>query len=391
MPITETIDSNDGELYGAKVGLLGDELARAGIARGVVANGDGVGPEHARDAFLALAARRGGGADDQRRQGAAREGRPRAVAARRRGTVRCPARPRPRGARVQRRVDPRLGGAWWRAPTSYAPTSRRASHRTSRRSGSAPTRSEATDGIVGRLLEHTDRSDMVMVLGPNPPSSRDALNVASVRAPGFAPGLLRSTTTQRDGFVNLTDVAPTVLTYFGLERPDDMEGRRMETGDAGGSLAARTEFLVNVNEDGLFRDSLIGASMGVVVGLACGLTVLTAVADRWRRRWLPGLLVFVALWLLGYPRRHVPRRSRALRSPRRARRVLGVRDRRGHADRGWRACSSPDGGRSTRSWSASAPSSCCTSSTSSPARTSSGTRCSGTRRPSASASSARGT
>jgi hypothetical protein len=159
---------------------------------------------------------------------------------------------------------------------------------------------ETTDRLVGRLLEHTDRSDMVMVLGPTPPSSRDALNVASVRAPGFAPGLLRSTTTQRDGFVNLTDVAPTVLTYFGLERPDDMEGRRMETGDAGGSLAARTEFLVNVNEDGLFRDSLIGASMGVVVGVVCGLTVLTAVADRWRRRWLAGLLVFVALWLLGY-------------------------------------------------------------------------------------------
>ena len=44
MPITETIDSNDSELYGAKVGLLGDELARAGIARGVVANGDGSDP-----------------------------------------------------------------------------------------------------------------------------------------------------------------------------------------------------------------------------------------------------------------------------------------------------------------------------------------------------------
>ena len=96
---------------------------------------------------------------------------------------------------------------------------------------------------------------------------------------------------------------------------------------------ARTEFLVNVNEDGLFRDSLIGASMGVVVGVACGLTVLTAVADRWRRRWLPGLLVFVALWLLGYLDATYLAGPVALRSPRRPRRVLGVRHRRGHADR----------------------------------------------------------
>ena len=79
-----------------------------------------------------------------------------------------------------------------------------------------------------------------------------------MRAPGFEPGLLRSTTTQRDGFVNLVDVAPTVLTYFGLDRPDAMEGRRMETGEAGGSLADHRDFLVNINEDGLFRDGLVG-------------------------------------------------------------------------------------------------------------------------------------
>src|SRR5204862_2527207 len=44
MPIADTIDTNDSELYGAKVGLLGDELARAGVSRAVVANGDGSDP-----------------------------------------------------------------------------------------------------------------------------------------------------------------------------------------------------------------------------------------------------------------------------------------------------------------------------------------------------------
>ncbi len=299
MPITDTIDSNDSELYGAKVGLLGDELARAGIARGVVANGDGSDPSTPETRYSPW--RRAAVAALMTSDGKLP-----------RGKVDTSLLQHDAAAPFGVRLDPgrvvrAFTDAW--SPGSVVLVegsdlvradlaSRFASDEQAMRIRAHAL--ETTDRLVGQLLEHTDRSDMVMVLGPNPPSSRDALNVASVRAPGFAPGLLRSTTTQRDGFVNLTDVAPTVLTYFGLERPDDMEGRRMETGDAGGSLATRTEFLVNVNEDGLFRDSLIGASMGVVVGVACGLTVLTAIADRWRRRWLAGLLVFVALWLLGY-------------------------------------------------------------------------------------------
>src|SRR5207245_2623775 len=44
MPIADTIEENDDELYGAEPGLLGDELARAGISRAVIANGDGTDP-----------------------------------------------------------------------------------------------------------------------------------------------------------------------------------------------------------------------------------------------------------------------------------------------------------------------------------------------------------
>src|SRR5262249_17868612 len=49
MPIKNVIDDNDSELFGAEVGLLGDELARAHIARGVVANGDGSDPSAPED------------------------------------------------------------------------------------------------------------------------------------------------------------------------------------------------------------------------------------------------------------------------------------------------------------------------------------------------------
>ena len=129
---------------------------------------------------------------------------------------------------------------------------------------------------------------MVMVMGPTPPQDRAALSVAAVRGPGIEPGLLRSTTTQHDGFVNLVDVAPTVLTYFGLDRPDAMEGRRMETGDAGGSFADHRQFLVNVNEDGLFRDGLVGRHRGRALvdaasALAAGATCLSDIEAMTRQ------------------------------------------------------------------------------------------------------------
>jgi hypothetical protein len=299
MPIADTIETNDGELYGAKVGLLGDELARAGIARGVVANGDGSDPSTPDTRYSPW--RRAAVAALMTSDGKVPRGRVDATLLEHDDAA-------PFGVRLDPdRVVGAFTDAW--SPGSVVLVegsdlvradlaARFASEDQAVRIRAHAL--ETTDRLVGRLLEHVDRSDMVIVLGPTPPSTRDALSLAAVRAPGIAPGLLRSTTTQRDGFVNITDVAPTVLTYFGLERPDDMEGRRMETGDAGGSLASRSEFLVNVNEDGLFRDGLVGSSMGVIVGVACALAIGVALVDRWRRRWAAGLLAFGALWLLGY-------------------------------------------------------------------------------------------
>jgi hypothetical protein len=297
MPIADTIDTNDSELYGAEVGLLGDELAKAGVARAVIANGDGSDPSTPetryspwrRSAVAALMTSDGkvpGGRVDT-------------------GLLQ-PDASAPFGVRLDaNRVVRAFTDAWKPGSVVLIEGSDLVRADLAARFASedqaAKIRAhalETTDRLVGRLLEHVDAADAVMVVGPAPASESDSLTVAAVRAPGFAPGLLRSTTTQRDGFVNLTDFAPTILGYFDIERPEAMEGRRMETGATGGSLAERTEFLVNVNEDGVFRDGLIGASMGVIVGVACALAVASAMVDRWRRA--AGLLAFGALWLLGY-------------------------------------------------------------------------------------------
>jgi len=78
---------------------------------------------------------------------------------------------------------------------------------------------EDTDRIVGRLLDHVEPGDLVMVVGPTPPQERDALSVAAVRGPGFSPVCCAPPPRNATASSNLTDVAPTVLTYFGLDRP----------------------------------------------------------------------------------------------------------------------------------------------------------------------------
>jgi hypothetical protein len=302
MAIVDTIDSNDSELYGAEPGLLGDQLAAAGISRAVIANGDGTDPSTpdtrstpwrraAVGALMTSAGKVPAGRVDA-------------------GLLREDASA-PFGVRLDAdRVERAFTDAWKPGSVVLVEGSDlvRADIQSKFASDEQAVKMRAraledTDRILGRLLSHVDDHDMVIVMGPTPPQEHDALSVAAVRAPGFAPGLLRSTTTQHDGFVNLTDVAPTVLRYFGLDRPDAMEGRRMETSVAGGTLAEHREFFVHVNENGLFRDGLVGSSMSVVMVTALVLAGAALAVDRWARlrmRWTIGLLVFASLWLLGY-------------------------------------------------------------------------------------------
>jgi len=297
MPIAETIADNESRLYGAEVGRLGDELAARGVHRAVIANGDGSDPSTPETRTSPW--RRAAVAALMTHDGKVPGGRVSEEILRKDPTA-------PFGIRLDpTRVTAAFDAAWKPGSVVLVEGSDlvRADLAARFASDDQATKIrahalEATDRIVGQLLERVDASDMVMVVGPTPPSDGDDLTVAGVRAPGFAPGLLRSTTTQRAGFVNLTDVAPTILTYFGLARPEVMEGRRMTTGAAGGSLAARQEFLEHVNEDGQFRDDLVGPTMGVIVGLAFALALVAAAVDRWRRA--VGLLAFGALFLLGF-------------------------------------------------------------------------------------------
>ena len=89
------------------------------------------------------------------------------------------------------------------------------------------------DALLGSLLERVDpERDAVVVLSPVSPSASPTLGMVAVQAPGVDGGLLESATTRRGGYVQLADVAPTVLTLLGEEAPSDMEGRTFQVTEA---------------------------------------------------------------------------------------------------------------------------------------------------------------
>lgn len=147
----------------------------------------------------------------------------------------------------------------------------------------------SSDELLGALLDEVaGPEDAVLVLSPVADGAAPELAVVALRSPGRSAGVLRSATTRRDGYVQLADVAPTVLRLLGEDVPDDVEGRPFEISPrpAGGRVAE----LADEAEAAGFRDSLMPLVVPLVIAY---LAVLVAVAwlirpERLRRLVVPG-------------------------------------------------------------------------------------------------------
>ena len=299
--IGAAIDANEGSAFGAEVGLLGDLLDDAGVERAVVANADAV------EGFLS---------EDPPPEGAYARGAA-TVLMGSDGIV-------PAGAvsRALLRDDPGAAFGWrldhdkvldafdeaWGGDSravvlvEASDMSRVASYGS--RAASAQRRAlhdqalADADDLFGDLLERTDEGDAVVVLSPVSTSSSLALGVAALRAPGVDGGLLQSPTTRRDGYVQLADVAPTVLTLLGEDAPEEMEGRPFQLGEP--TTVDRAAHLAEAADAALFRDATMPLA---VTGITLALLVL-AVATTFRDRLWPRArrvlapLVFGALGLV---------------------------------------------------------------------------------------------
>ncbi len=250
-PAQRTIAShNDGLLFDARVGLLGDTLVRAGVARVVAGTSGGTG-----DVALALVDHNGVVIGD---------GSDRAVEVLEAGSL--------AGARST----------------------------TERRGALA-----ALDGSVGTVLARMDPArDAVLVIAPGPPPGPLTTTVASLRAPGLHPGLLRSAYTRRAGVVALVDVAPTVLDLLDIERPSRMEGRPFEFGRTDGDLDHRIDWLADTNDRAQFRDRAITQAGGVFAAFQftlAGAALIWLTRARRRGRGVVALELAALMLLFAFP------------------------------------------------------------------------------------------
>jgi hypothetical protein len=161
---------------------------------------------------------------------------------------------------------------------------------------------ERADELVGRLLESVDPAhDAVIVLGTGPSNNGDSLTIGALRAPRTQPGLLRSASTRRNGFVLLADVAPTILDITGLPKQKDMSGSPFTVKTGNRDDVQRRAYLISESKAGAFRDRVRGP---VVLGYTIleGVLVVGAMFVLMRRRGprARALVRFGALVALGF-------------------------------------------------------------------------------------------
>lgn len=157
------------------------------------------------------------------------------------------------------------------------------------------------DALFTELLGTVDEEqDVVMVLGPTAPLSAEQLTVFGMTGPGVGPGWARSSTTRRDGFVTLTDVAPTVLGIYGVEVPDSMNDTPMSVTTADGDAGGRIDRMIRDNERALFRDEATGPLTVAFIVLLVVLLLLVAWTLGRANGWA-GPVRYLALVVMSVP------------------------------------------------------------------------------------------
>jgi hypothetical protein len=248
--IAPIVEANDAVHLDAEIGALGDALAAAGYSRAVVANGDGtvpgtVDPVYEREAVAALMGS-DGTVPDGRVDESLLERDPDA----------------PFGERMDLGATADAFRAAWKprsvvlVESSDLVRARTYSQYVSEPQSTAMFREALyrSDALVGRLLRDVDaRRDAVLVVGPAPQVGGGTITVVALRAPGTTSGLLRSASTSRAGFVQLVDIAPSVLDVLGLERSKEMRGRPFSIVSTDADPREGREFLVGESTAARFR------------------------------------------------------------------------------------------------------------------------------------------
>jgi len=303
--IRPIIDANARLHYDSEVGALADALARAHIGRAVIANADGrepdagrvpddetPGPSRQRQAVLGLMDSHGEVADGNVDPATLLLDDPKFAFGLRLD-----------GDEVARSFTDAWSGrtvALVEASDLVRADRYRPYASDAERAGQLDRAIRASDALFGHLLEQVDaRRDLVMLVGPAHSQRGVTLTPLAIRGPGFTPGLLTSATTRRSGFVQIQDIAPTVLKSLGVRVPTSMEGEAAENGRAGGSASDRLRFLEHADAAAQFRDDRVGDVYALLVAAVAVTGALLLVALTRPGRGWRGAAAYAAFATLG--------------------------------------------------------------------------------------------
>lgn len=145
------------------------------------------------------------------------------------------------------------------------------------------------DCFLGKLLRRLDPDiDLLMLVSPAPPlvSELDDERLTPVIAagPAFRRGVLTSGSTRRAGVVTISDVAPTLTTFFSIQTPAQMVGRPMRASSSKQTWRDLLELDITASRQAgqmvIMRGSSVVQS-GVVIIVT--IAVLVGVSGWWRR------------------------------------------------------------------------------------------------------------
>jgi hypothetical protein len=122
----------------------------------------------------------------------------------------------------------------------------------------------AIDETVGAIDVLRPDGSLMLVLGvSDAPTERAQLHVAVAEGPGFTGGLLKSGSTRRAPFVQLSDVAPTVLDFLDVPKPAQMPYQAMTS--TAGTDADRVSWFRELAQQADVQGQLTPPFFGVLV------------------------------------------------------------------------------------------------------------------------------
>jgi hypothetical protein len=297
LAVTEARDDAHRLLYGSEPGALGQAVVDAGKRTGVIANADGgppAGTDKAhREAALAMMDTKGrvpGGVVDDSL------------------TVVDPTAPG--GRRTDTDAVLRAFDDAWAtddvvlvelSDLERANRDLLAAEGPERTSGLAEPMKQA-DQLFGELLDRVDLSrDRVLLVSPAAPDGFGRLTVFGMAGPGIEPGLARSATTRRAGYVTLPDVGVTILDALGIDAPDSMNATAITSAGGPRFTPAEADRLADADDLARFRDRTVGPVSVTYIVLQVLTYGLAALALVTRRRALRAGVQIAALTILAVP------------------------------------------------------------------------------------------